>query len=439
MPKSVSYDSYLIELLKDPQQAEAYLKAALEEGDAELIKMAEINITEAGNGDICRKLLNSPDQSTLTSKLLKVLVNSNGQTNDRTSNVGFLLLTLKESNSSNRSQNYFSRLFRCLKIMSIVDPWNWISKLPKLKKIHNTGRNFGLLKWVEEEKFNDTIVVKFCILIMVDSEYFTSEEYKNVFESGKKDENGFFLEKASQDSTKLFLLPLRVSCKRLPVRSFSGKLIEEILETVGYLPQADSRRDLKRVKIYDIIPVWNFRDYQKFSISTFPDTLKDSLQITLFILAIAGLTIPGIDVASKLSSLVSTKEFSHKDLEEVTRVSQYFSLFILYITLAGLVVFLAIVTTTLLRERRSNAISTLTGVLSLYILLVLFSLFIYVTSFFIFKFKPSNCAQITGITDFLFFCLYLFFLWVKKDAQFLRFLLSMFRFAIAWLSNIKSR
>ncbi len=60
MPKSVSYDSYLIELLKDPQQAEAYLKAALEEGDAELIRMAENNITEAGNGDICRKLPNSP-------------------------------------------------------------------------------------------------------------------------------------------------------------------------------------------------------------------------------------------------------------------------------------------------------------------------------------------------------------------------------------------
>lgn len=71
MPKSVNYHSYLIELLKNPQQAEAYLEAALEEGDTELIKKAEKNIIEAGNGYICQKFPNHQEgknQSTRASR-----------------------------------------------------------------------------------------------------------------------------------------------------------------------------------------------------------------------------------------------------------------------------------------------------------------------------------------------------------------------------------
>jgi len=68
MPKSIDYHSYLIESLKDPQEAEAYLKGALSEGDLEMIEVARRNVIEAGNGDICRKyqnyseFINSPSQ-----------------------------------------------------------------------------------------------------------------------------------------------------------------------------------------------------------------------------------------------------------------------------------------------------------------------------------------------------------------------------------------
>lgn len=40
MPKSVDYHSYLIESIKDPQEAEAYLEGALEEGDLAMIQVA---------------------------------------------------------------------------------------------------------------------------------------------------------------------------------------------------------------------------------------------------------------------------------------------------------------------------------------------------------------------------------------------------------------
>lgn len=40
MPKSVSYDDYLTESLKDSKQAEAYLKAALEDSDPRVFLQA---------------------------------------------------------------------------------------------------------------------------------------------------------------------------------------------------------------------------------------------------------------------------------------------------------------------------------------------------------------------------------------------------------------
>lgn len=49
MGKSISFDTYLIEeFLKDNQQAEAYLKEAITEGDLELLQMSVDNLIKAG-------------------------------------------------------------------------------------------------------------------------------------------------------------------------------------------------------------------------------------------------------------------------------------------------------------------------------------------------------------------------------------------------------
>lgn len=47
MPITRSYQSYLIESLKDPQEAAAYLDAVLEDGSVEEVRLALRNITEA--------------------------------------------------------------------------------------------------------------------------------------------------------------------------------------------------------------------------------------------------------------------------------------------------------------------------------------------------------------------------------------------------------
>jgi len=47
MPTYKSYHSYLIESLKDPLEAAAYLDAALEDGDFEYILLALTNVAEA--------------------------------------------------------------------------------------------------------------------------------------------------------------------------------------------------------------------------------------------------------------------------------------------------------------------------------------------------------------------------------------------------------
>lgn len=49
MPTTKSYYSYLIESLKDPTEAAAYLNATLEEGDTELLLLAIKNVAEANN------------------------------------------------------------------------------------------------------------------------------------------------------------------------------------------------------------------------------------------------------------------------------------------------------------------------------------------------------------------------------------------------------
>ena len=48
MLKSASYHTYLIESLKDPKEADAYLNSALEDGNLEVISLAFKNLIEAG-------------------------------------------------------------------------------------------------------------------------------------------------------------------------------------------------------------------------------------------------------------------------------------------------------------------------------------------------------------------------------------------------------
>ena len=50
MKKSKAYQSDLIESLRDPGEAEAYLNAALEENDSELFLLALRNVAEAQGG-----------------------------------------------------------------------------------------------------------------------------------------------------------------------------------------------------------------------------------------------------------------------------------------------------------------------------------------------------------------------------------------------------
>ncbi len=64
MPKSVSYHAYLIDSLKDPEEASAYFKAVLEEGDIEMLQKAITNLIEAGYNNLAIGLnledLNNP-------------------------------------------------------------------------------------------------------------------------------------------------------------------------------------------------------------------------------------------------------------------------------------------------------------------------------------------------------------------------------------------
>lgn len=70
MPKSVSYHAYLIESLKDPEEASAYFKAVLEEGDVEIIQKAINNLIEAGYNNFAISLnLQKINNPTLLSKL----------------------------------------------------------------------------------------------------------------------------------------------------------------------------------------------------------------------------------------------------------------------------------------------------------------------------------------------------------------------------------
>lgn len=52
MPKLRSFHDWLIESLKDPKEAEAYIKAALSENDPELLQKVISDVIEAGNNSV---------------------------------------------------------------------------------------------------------------------------------------------------------------------------------------------------------------------------------------------------------------------------------------------------------------------------------------------------------------------------------------------------
>lgn len=74
MPRSISYHDYLIDSLKDPNEASAYFKAVLQEGDIELLQKAISNLIEAGYDNLAialnlQDLCNSTLLSIMTDKV----------------------------------------------------------------------------------------------------------------------------------------------------------------------------------------------------------------------------------------------------------------------------------------------------------------------------------------------------------------------------------
>lgn len=74
MPRSESYHAYLIERLRNPEEAEAYLKAVLEENDQVLLQKAIRNVIEAGNNSVVISLASDTGKLTASER---VLINQN--------------------------------------------------------------------------------------------------------------------------------------------------------------------------------------------------------------------------------------------------------------------------------------------------------------------------------------------------------------------------
>ena len=70
MPRSESYHAYLIERLKNTEEAEAYLKAVLEENDQVLLHKAIRNIIEAGNNSVVISLASDTGKLTASERVL---------------------------------------------------------------------------------------------------------------------------------------------------------------------------------------------------------------------------------------------------------------------------------------------------------------------------------------------------------------------------------
>lgn len=76
MPTSRSYREYLIDSLKDPKEAAAYLEAALEEGDNDLLHAALRNVVEArvaANQTIDNQAIDVDEQAHELLKLMRQL------------------------------------------------------------------------------------------------------------------------------------------------------------------------------------------------------------------------------------------------------------------------------------------------------------------------------------------------------------------------------
>ncbi|KYC43910.1 transcriptional regulator [Scytonema hofmannii PCC 7110] len=104
MPKTKSYHSFLIESLKDPNEAAAYLNAALEEQDPQLFLLAVRNVAEA-HGEIA-KLLETTQLN--QDNLHQMLAKAENPTLYNFASIldilGFkLAITVKESNQTTKS------------------------------------------------------------------------------------------------------------------------------------------------------------------------------------------------------------------------------------------------------------------------------------------------------------------------------------------------
>ncbi len=71
MSRSISYHKYLVESLKDPEEAAGYLNVVLEDGDAHMFLIALRNVAEAHGGMVRLSKLTKLNRSNLYKMLSK--------------------------------------------------------------------------------------------------------------------------------------------------------------------------------------------------------------------------------------------------------------------------------------------------------------------------------------------------------------------------------
>jgi DNA-binding phage protein len=77
MTKSIKYQDYLIESLKDPKEAAGYLNAALKGGDISIFLLALQNVIQAQGGEIPNKETAKAIRKAKTGKGVVVCKNAN--------------------------------------------------------------------------------------------------------------------------------------------------------------------------------------------------------------------------------------------------------------------------------------------------------------------------------------------------------------------------
>lgn len=75
MSKLRSFHDWLIESLKDPKEAEAYIKTALSENDPDLLQKAISDVIEAGNNSVVASLAFNTGKLT-TSEIVSISKNT---------------------------------------------------------------------------------------------------------------------------------------------------------------------------------------------------------------------------------------------------------------------------------------------------------------------------------------------------------------------------